>query len=194
MRSLVAQPRPFFCTSGVMATRRRMSISSTMICGSSALTYCSWICAARARPDVLPAAGRPAVGTEGRGGNVDQSGDCSMVRTEEAPLRVGERMPDVELHGPDGRPVRLHDLIDDSFVALYFTDVRRRPPIPSDMPGLKHLIVSRRDAPLDSGLRGRSLFGVRRPPRDETAPGHAGQYRISESRSHANLRYSSPSP
>ena len=59
-----------------------------------------------------------------------------MVRTEEAPLRVGERMPDVELHGPDGRPVRLHDLIDDSFVALYFTDVRRRPPIPSDMPEL----------------------------------------------------------
>jgi 3-(3-hydroxy-phenyl)propionate hydroxylase len=83
-----------------------------------------------------------------------------MVRTEEAPLRVGERMPDVELHGPDGRPVRLHDLIDDSFVALYFTDVRRRPPIPSDMPGLKHLIVSRRVAPLDSGLRERSLFDV----------------------------------
>jgi 3-(3-hydroxy-phenyl)propionate hydroxylase len=59
-----------------------------------------------------------------------------------------------------GRPVRLHDLIDDSFVALYFTDVRRRPVIPADKPGLKHRIVSRRDAPLDSGLRERSLFDV----------------------------------
>lgn len=92
--------------------------------------------------------------------DVDQSGDWSMVRTEKAALRVGERIPDVELHGPDGRPVRLHDLVDDSFVALYFTDVRRRPTLPADIPGLKHLIVSRRDAPLDSGLRERSLFDV----------------------------------
>ena len=59
-----------------------------------------------------------------------------------------------------GRPVRLHDLVDDSFVALYFTDVRRRPVIPADTPGLKHLIVTRRDAPIDSGLRERSLFDV----------------------------------
>ena len=64
------------------------------------------------------------------------------------------------LHGPDGRPVRLHDLIDDSFVALYFTDVRRRPDIPANSPGLKHLVVSHRDAPLDGGLRDRSLFDV----------------------------------
>ncbi len=46
------------------------------------------------------------------------------------------------------------------FVALYFTDVRRRPVIPADTPGLKHLIVTRRDAPIDSGLRERSLFDV----------------------------------
>jgi 3-(3-hydroxy-phenyl)propionate hydroxylase len=92
--------------------------------------------------------------------DVDQSGDWSMVRTDKAALRVGERIPDVELHGPEGRPVRLHDLIDDSFVALYFTDVRRRPALPADRPGLKHLIVSRRDAPLDSGLRERSLFDI----------------------------------
>jgi len=92
--------------------------------------------------------------------DVDGSGDWSMVRTEKAALRVGERIPDVELHGPDGRPVRLHDLIDDSFVALHFTDVRRRPALPADRPGLKHLIVSRRDAPLDSGLRERALFDV----------------------------------
>jgi 3-(3-hydroxy-phenyl)propionate hydroxylase len=92
--------------------------------------------------------------------DVDQSGDWSMVRTGPGPVRVGDRIPDVTLHGPDGRPVRLHDLIDDSFVALYFTDVRRRPKLPDDIPGLKHLIVSRWDAPLDSGLRDRALFDV----------------------------------
>src|SRR5215472_18138021 len=91
---------------------------------------------------------------------VDDSNDWSMVKTERVPLRVGDRIPDAELHGGDGRPVRLHDLIDDSFVALYFTDVRRRPHIPADVPGLKHRIVSHRDAPLDGGLRDRSLFDV----------------------------------
>ena len=92
--------------------------------------------------------------------DVDQSGDWSMVRTELGPLRVGERVPDMVLHGGNGRPVRLHDLTDDSFVALYFTDVRRRPVIPPDRPGLKHYVVSHRDAPIDSGLRERSLFDV----------------------------------
>ena len=83
-----------------------------------------------------------------------------MVRTELGPLRIGERVPDFQLHGPEGKPLRVHDLTDDSFVALYFTDVRRRPHLPPDRPGLKHRIVSRRDAPLDSGLRDRSLFDV----------------------------------
>jgi 3-(3-hydroxy-phenyl)propionate hydroxylase len=64
------------------------------------------------------------------------------------------------LHAGDGQPVRLHDLTDDSFLALYFTDVRRRPRLPPDRPGLKHLVVSHRDAPIDSGLRERSLFDV----------------------------------
>jgi 3-(3-hydroxy-phenyl)propionate hydroxylase len=92
--------------------------------------------------------------------DVDDSGDWSMVKTERGAFRIGERIPDAVLHGPQGRPVRLHDLIDDSFVALYFTDVRRRPDIPADVPGLKHLVVSHRDAPLDGGLRARSLFDV----------------------------------
>jgi 3-(3-hydroxy-phenyl)propionate hydroxylase len=92
--------------------------------------------------------------------DVDQSGDWSMVRTELGPLRVGERVPDMVLHAGNGRPVRLHDLTDDSFLALYFTDVRRRPVIPPDRPGLKHYVVSHRDAPIDSGLRERSLFDV----------------------------------
>lgn len=92
--------------------------------------------------------------------DVDQSGDWSMVRTEAGPLRVGERLPDAVLHAGNGKPVRLHDLADDSFVALYFTDPRRRPSLPADRPGLKHFVVSRRDAPLDSGVRERSLFDV----------------------------------
>ncbi|QDM20765.1 FAD-binding monooxygenase [Tardiphaga sp. vice154] len=92
--------------------------------------------------------------------DVDQIGDWSMVKTSEQPLQVGDRMPDVELHGPDGRPVRLHQLIDDTFLALYFTDPRRKPQLPADQPGLKHMIVSRWDAPLDSGVRHRSLFDV----------------------------------
>jgi 3-(3-hydroxy-phenyl)propionate hydroxylase len=92
--------------------------------------------------------------------DVDQSGDWSMVRTELGPLRVGERVPDMVLHAGNGRPVRLHDLTDDSFVALYFTDARRRPILPPDRPGLKHFVVSHRDAPIDSGLRERSLFDV----------------------------------
>src|SRR6516225_197242 len=91
---------------------------------------------------------------------VDEVGDWSMVKTDRGPFRVGDRIPDGVLHAGDGRPVRLHDLVDDSFVALYFTDVRRRPHIPADAPGLKHRIVSHRDAPLDGGLRERSLFDV----------------------------------
>ncbi len=91
---------------------------------------------------------------------VDGTDDWSMVKTDRTAFRVGERIPDAVLHGPHGRPVRLHDLIDDSFVALYFTDVRRRPEIPRDTPALKHLVVSHRDAPLDSGLRERALFDV----------------------------------
>ncbi|HEY7662336.1 MAG TPA: FAD-dependent monooxygenase [Xanthobacteraceae bacterium] len=91
---------------------------------------------------------------------VDAAADWSMVKTERAPLRVGDRIPDALLHGPEGRPLRLHDLIDDSFVALYFTDVRRRPAVPADRPGLRHFVISHRDAPLDGGLRKRSLFDV----------------------------------
>src|SRR5947209_4462032 len=67
--------------------------------------------------------------------DVDASGDWSMVKTEREALRAGDRVPDAELHGPDGRSVRLHQLVDDTFLALYFTDVRRRPPIPHDAPG-----------------------------------------------------------
>jgi 3-(3-hydroxy-phenyl)propionate hydroxylase len=95
--------------------------------------------------------------------DVQGTGDWAMVRPEKEPqpLRVGERIPDFPLHGPAGRPLRVHDLNDGCFVALYFTDVRRRPAIPLNVsPALRHYVVSRWDAPLDSGLRDRALLDV----------------------------------
>jgi 3-(3-hydroxy-phenyl)propionate hydroxylase len=83
-----------------------------------------------------------------------------MVKYEtEPPLRPGDRIPDWPLHGPGGRDLRVHDLTADGFAALYFTDARRRPVIPDNgSPALKHWVVSRWDAPLDSGLRERALL------------------------------------
>ncbi len=92
--------------------------------------------------------------------DIDGRGDWSMVKHEtEPPLRAGDRIPDWPLHGPAGRDLRVHDLAADSFVAFYFTDARRRPQIPQNAsPALKHYVVSRWDAPLDSGLRERALL------------------------------------
>ncbi|BDB26301.1 FAD-dependent monooxygenase [Cupriavidus sp. P-10] len=101
--------------------------------------------------------------------DISGSGDWSMIRNEAEPppLRVGERIPDFLLHGPAGRPVRLHDLVDDCFLALYFADVRRQPGIPHNTsPALRHFVVSRWDAPLDSGLRDRALLDVGNHLRD----------------------------
>ncbi|MFJ6662270.1 FAD-dependent monooxygenase [Streptomyces sp. NPDC091377] len=92
--------------------------------------------------------------------DVDGAGDWSMVKTGDHPVPVtpGDRAPDLPLFGPEGQ-VYLHDLAADSFVALYFTDTRRRPGIPMhDSPALHQYVVSRWDAPHDSGLRGRALF------------------------------------
>lgn len=92
--------------------------------------------------------------------DVDGSGEWSMVKrgSEPAPVRAGDRAPDLPLFGPDGL-VHLHDLAADAFLALYFTDVRRRPRIPRDAPaGLRRFAVSRWDAPHDSGLRDAALF------------------------------------
>ncbi|GAA2792683.1 FAD-dependent monooxygenase [Kribbella solani] len=92
--------------------------------------------------------------------DVDGSGDWSMVATAGAPptVRAGDRAPDLVLQSPTGRTT-IHELCRDSFVALYFTDVRRRPSIPvNDSPALQHYAVSRWDAPHDSGLRDRALF------------------------------------
>lgn len=93
--------------------------------------------------------------------DVDGSGDWSMVTAgEPQPLRPGDRIPDLPLFGARG-PIRLHDLTRDRFAALYLTDVRRRPPVPANhSPALDHWAVSRWDAPIDSGLRDRSLLDV----------------------------------
>ncbi|MGW1340828.1 FAD-dependent monooxygenase [Kribbella sp. NPDC002412] len=92
--------------------------------------------------------------------DVTGEGDWSMVATAPEPpaVRAGDRAPDLQLQGPSGR-VTIHELCRHSFVALYFTDVRRRPDIPlNESPALKHYAVSRWDAPHDSGLRDRALF------------------------------------
>jgi 3-(3-hydroxy-phenyl)propionate hydroxylase len=92
--------------------------------------------------------------------DIDGRGDWSMVKYEtEPPLRAGDRIPDWPLHAPAGRDLRVHDLTADGFAALYFTDARRRPPIPQNgSAALKHYLVSRWDAPLESGLRDRILL------------------------------------
>jgi 3-(3-hydroxy-phenyl)propionate hydroxylase len=92
--------------------------------------------------------------------DVDGDGTWSMVRGGSEPdaVRSGDRAPDLPLLDTDGI-VHLHDLCSDAFVALYFTDTRRRPAIPAqDSPALRHYVVSRWDAPHDSGLRDRALF------------------------------------
>ncbi|MEG9224649.1 FAD-dependent monooxygenase [Aeromicrobium sp. Sec7.5] len=90
----------------------------------------------------------------------DGTGDWSMVRStvEPSALRTGERVPDLRVFGTRGA-VTLHELCRDSFVALHLTDTRRRPHVPqTGPPGLRQVVVSRWDAPHDSGLRGRSYF------------------------------------
>ena len=92
--------------------------------------------------------------------DVDGRGDWSMVKHESEPaLRPGDRVPDWLLQSAAGGEIRVHDLTADGFAALYFTDARRRPEIPQNASSaLRHYLVSRWDAPLDSGLRERALF------------------------------------
>lgn len=115
--------------------------------------------------------------------DVAGSGDWSMVKSAtEPPLGAGDRMPDMLLHTPAGREIRLHDLCDDRFVALHFTDVRRRPALPPDTPALAHYAVSRWDASLDGGVRDRALLdpGDRLLTRSGWAPGTVALIRPDE--------------
>ncbi|GAB2934972.1 hypothetical protein GCM10027280_23560 [Micromonospora polyrhachis] len=128
--------------------------------------------AAAARAYMARRADDPGVMTDGNWGNaftrgmlgvrldVDGTGDWSMVAAGDDPVPVlsGARSPDLPVFGPAGT-VHLHDLVSDAFVALYFTDPRRVPALPpQDSPALRHYVVSRWDAPHDSGLRDRALF------------------------------------
>ena len=86
---------------------------------------------------------RMAVGSDGRG-----------------PIQVGDRLPDVLLRRGDGTHLFTHDLTRDSAISLLFADVRRRPSLSDDAAGLRNFVVSRWDAPLDSGLRDRALLDI----------------------------------
>ncbi len=90
--------------------------------------------------------------------DVDGKDDWSIVCKGPTPIKPGGRMPDMVLFDGQGRRRHVHDLCDDTFVALHFTDARRKPALPDDLPGLENYIVSRWDAPLDSGLRDRALL------------------------------------
>jgi len=92
--------------------------------------------------------------------DVQGTGNWSMVaRTRQPALQAGDRLPDWLVHTPKGVQRRLHDVCAGTFTALYFTDARRRPPVPArQSPALQHFQVSRFDAPHDSGLRDRSLL------------------------------------
>jgi 3-(3-hydroxy-phenyl)propionate hydroxylase len=71
----------------------------------------------------------------------------------------GDRLPDYLVHTPHGDQRRIHDLCSGHFTALYVSDVRRRPVVPQNgSPALHHYVLSRYDAPHDSGLRDRSLL------------------------------------
>jgi 3-(3-hydroxy-phenyl)propionate hydroxylase len=88
------------------------------------------------------------------------TGQGSLFKRETRPsVEIGDRLPDFPLHDSSGSPCRAHDLCQDRFAALYFADARRRPSIPAgDTTALIHRVVSRWDAPLDSGIRNRCVL------------------------------------
>ena len=92
--------------------------------------------------------------------DLEGQGRGSLFKRSTRPaVEAGDRLPDYPLHGSDGRGCRAHDLCQDRFVALYFADARRRPKLPpTDSPALAHRVVSRWDAPHDSGLRDRAVL------------------------------------
>lgn len=78
------------------------------------------------------------------------------------PIARGDRVPDGSIFGPDGQLRRLHSLLGREFVALTFVDWPAEAPLLTEPPpGLAQVLISRRDAALDSGARGRTYFDVR---------------------------------
>ncbi|KSV66584.1 hypothetical protein N185_32475 [Sinorhizobium sp. GW3] len=93
--------------------------------------------------------------------DVDGVGSWSMVCTERAPVRVGERLPDFEVIGPSGTSLRAHDLIDGNFLALHLCDARRKLSLPADdLPRLRHFALSRWDVSKSSSVRARLLLDI----------------------------------
>lgn len=132
--------------SGAMAEAARLYMSGQT--QTSAMTDYDW---ANAMTRTMLAVRLDVAGT----------GDWQLAMSEATPppIRPGDRIPDLMVHGDDG-PVRLHALTGDQFVALHFTDTRRRPRIPDSTPALAQYAVSRWDPPLDSGLRDRALLDI----------------------------------
>ncbi|MGV0645540.1 FAD-dependent monooxygenase [Mycolicibacterium sp. XJ2546] len=78
------------------------------------------------------------------------------------PISLGDRVPDGSIFGPDGRIRRLHNLLGRDFVALTFVDWPAEAPLLTNSPpGLVQVLISCRDAPLDSEARSRTYFDVR---------------------------------
>lgn len=92
--------------------------------------------------------------------DVNRTGDWSIVTSPGSGIVAGDRIPDMNVHRGNGAVARVHQLADDSFVAFHFCDARRKPNMPDDLPGLRNFLVSRWDAPLDSGLRERAILDV----------------------------------
>jgi 3-(3-hydroxy-phenyl)propionate hydroxylase len=93
--------------------------------------------------------------------DVEGGGNCSIVKSGKTAVSVGDRIPDMDVFDGSGRVRRVHELVDDTFAALHFVDVRKRPVIPTVAPsGLSHFVVSRWDAPLDSGLRNQAILDI----------------------------------
>lgn len=132
--------------SGEMAEAARLSMSRRTD-GVSALSDNNW----------SNAATRTMLGVRL---DVHGQGRGSLVVRETRPAaRDGDRLPDALVHTPAGRQERIHDLCAGRFTAFWFADARRRPPVPrTTSPALQHWLVSRYDAPHDSGLRDRSLL------------------------------------
>lgn len=92
--------------------------------------------------------------------DVNGIGDWSIVTARGREIKVGDRMPDMDIHLGNGTAGRVHQLADDTFVAFHFCDARRKPQIATDLPGLRNVVVSRWDAPLDSGIREKAILDV----------------------------------
>ncbi len=133
--------------SGEMAEAARLSMSMRSTAASTALSDNNW----------SNAYTRTMLGVKL---DVNGTNEWSMVTRSTRPaITAGDRLPDYLVHAPQGDERRIHDVCSGHFTALYFSDVRRRPVVPvNDSPALKHFVVSRYDAPHDSGLRDRSLL------------------------------------